>query len=181
MDNMKEFLVQFSGLKLGKHQFEFLVNDTFFKHFDFEEFNHSEIKVKLLLEKKSTMLELHFSHAGTVNVPCDLTNEDFDLPIKGKLKLIVKFGDEFNDENEEYIVLPHGEFQVNVAQYIYEMIVLSIPAKRIHPGVKDGSLQSEALHNLEKFSPTENKEKETEEIDPRWESLKKLLTDKNKK
>ena len=181
MDNIKEFLIQFSGLKLGKHQFEFLVNNTFFNHFNFEEFNDSNIKVKVQLEKKSTMLELNFTHIGTVNLPCDLTNEDFDLPIKGKLKLIVKFGDEFNDENEEYIVLPHGEFQVNVAQYIYEMIVLSIPAKRIHPGVKDGSLQSEALHNLKKFSPTENKEKETEEIDPRWESLKKLLTDKNKK
>lgn len=181
MDNLKEFLIQFSGLKLGKHQFEFLVNNTFFKNYDFEEFNDSNIKVKLMLEKKSTMLELNFSHNGIVNVPCDLTNEEFDLSVKGKLKLIVKFGDEFNDENEDYIVLPHGEFQVNVAQYIYEMIVLSIPAKRIHPGVKDGSLQSEALHNLEKFSPTEKKEKETEEIDPRWENLKKLLTDKNKK
>ena len=86
----ERILVQFSGLKLGKHQFEFEINNTFFKHFDFEEFNHSEIKVKLLLEKKSNMLELHFSHAGFVNVPCDLTNENFDLPVKGKLNLIVK-------------------------------------------------------------------------------------------
>ena len=178
MDNIKEFLIQFSGLKLGKHQFEFLVNDTFFKHFDFEEFNHSEIKVKLLLEKKSTMLELHFSHAGTVNVPCDLTNEDFDLPIKGKLNLIVKFGDEFNDENESFIILPHGEFQVNIAQYVYEMIVLSVPTKKTHPGIKDGTLQSDALVQLEKYAPTEREIKETEDIDPRWENLKKLLTDK---
>ena len=101
----------------------------------------------------------------TLNEKAPYKIEVFFKEPNGKLKLIVKFGDEFNDENEEYIVLPHGEFQVNVAQYIYEMIVLSIPAKRIHPGVKDGSLQSEALHNLEKFSPTENKEKETEEIE----------------
>jgi hypothetical protein len=27
---------------------------------------------------------LVFKHEGTVNVPCDLTSEDFDLPIQGK-------------------------------------------------------------------------------------------------
>jgi hypothetical protein len=39
--------------------------------------------VNVVLEKKSTMLELVFNE-GTVNVPCDLTSEDFDLPIQGK-------------------------------------------------------------------------------------------------
>ena len=178
MNILKDFLIQFSGLKLGKHQFEFQVNNTFFSHFGYDEFNNSDFKVITILEKKSNMLEINFSHKGTVNVPCDLTNEDFDLPVKGKMKLIVKFGEEFNDDNDEYIILPHEEFQVDVSQYIYEMIVLSIPSKRIHPGVKDGTLQTEALKNLEKFSPTETKEKETEEIDPRWADLKKLLTDK---
>jgi len=178
MDILKEFLIPFSGLKLGKHQFEFQVNNTFFTHFGYDEFNSSNIKMNIVLEKKSNMLELSFSHKGIVNVPCDLTNEDFDLPIKGKMKLIVRFGEEFNDDNDEFIVLPHDEFQVNVAQYCYEMMVLSVPTKRIHTGIKDGTLQSEALQNLEKFSPKETKAQEIKEIDPRWEGLKKLLTDK---
>jgi uncharacterized metal-binding protein YceD (DUF177 family) len=58
------------------------------------------------------------------------------------------------------------------------MMVLSVPTKRIHTGIKDGTLQSEALQNLEKFSPKESKAQEIKEIDPRWEGLKKLLTDK---
>jgi hypothetical protein len=49
--------------------------------------------VNVVLEKKSTMLELVFKHEGTVNVPCDLTSEDFDLPIQGEMKLLVRFGD----------------------------------------------------------------------------------------
>jgi len=77
--------------------------------------------------------------------------------------------------------LPHGEFQVDVSQYVYEMIVLSVPVKRIHPGVEDGTLESEAIDTLEKLSPKINKEKEQEdEIDPRWAELKKLLIDKDK-
>jgi len=62
MDILKEFLIPFSGLKLGKHQFEFQVNNTFFTHFGYDEFNDSNIKMNVVLEKKSNMLELNFSH-----------------------------------------------------------------------------------------------------------------------
>lgn len=183
MSKTKEFLIPFVGLKLGKHHFEYQVNNKFFEDFEYNEFQSSDIKVSLVLDKKSTMLELDFKHKGTVNVPCDLTGEEFDLPIKGKMKLIVRFGDEFNDENEELLILPHGEFEINVAQYIYEMIALSVPLKRVHPGVKDGSLESEALKKLNELKVKTVKEKkeeskQEEDIDPRWEKLKKLLTDK---
>jgi uncharacterized metal-binding protein YceD (DUF177 family) len=181
MNDLKEYLIQFVGLKLGKHQFDYQLDNTFFGHFEFEEFNDSNIKVAVLLEKKTTMLELIIKHKGTVNVPCDLTSEEFDLPIKGEIKLIVNFGDTFNDENEELLVLPHGEYEFNIAQYIYESIILSVQTKRVHPGVKDGTLDSKALEVLNNLAPTEVKEEEEEEdkdTDPRWDDLKKLLTDK---
>ncbi len=172
----KEFLIPFGGLKQGKHQFEFDINKTFFDAFEFDEYNDVNIKVSLVLDKKSTMLELHFKHKGTVNVPCDLTNEDFDLPVKSKLELIVKYGDEYNDENDEMLILPHGEHQMDVAQYIYEMIVLSVPTKRVHPGVKDGSIDAGILNKLEELAPKEAPEKKEEmNTDPRWDELKKLL------
>jgi len=91
---------------------------------------------------------------------------------------LVKFGDVFNDENEELLILPHGEFQFSVAQYVYETIVLSVPLRRVHPGIKDGSLK-EVIEKLESLAPKEGKtEEQKDDIDPRWENLKKLLTDK---
>ncbi len=174
-----EFLIPFIGLKLGKHQFEYQINETFFGAFDFEDFEKADIKVNVTLEKKSTMLELAFKHAGTVNVPCDLTGEMFDLPIKGKIKLVVQFGEEFNNDNEELLILPHGEHQIDIKQYVYEMIVLSVPLKKTHPGIKDGTLQSAALDKLKQLEVKEHKEvKQEEDTDPRWDQLKKLLTDK---
>ena len=179
----KEFLIPFVGLKLGKHQFEFEINKTFFDDFEFDDYNDVNIKVNLVLDKKSTMLELTFKHKGTVNVPCDTTNEDFDLPVKGSLVLIVKFGDAFNNDNDEMLVLPHGEYQVDVSQYIYEMIVLSVPSKRIHPGVKDGTIAVDILDKLNELAPKQEEKKQKKEetkenTDPRWDELKKLLTDK---
>ena len=91
----------------------------------------------------------------------------------------MKFGNEFNDDNEDILIIPHGEYEINVAQYIYELIVLSVPQKKIHPGIKDGSLQSDVLKKLEELSPmADNKNDKSEDIDPRWQTLKKLLTDK---
>ena len=125
-------------------------------------------------------MELSFQHKGTVTVPCDVTNEIFGLPVKSKMKLVVTFGEEFNNDNEELLILPNGEHQIDVSQYIYEMIVLSIPLKRIHPGIKDGSLKTDVLDKLKDLTVKEQKKENKEEnnIDPRWDKLKQLLTDK---
>jgi uncharacterized metal-binding protein YceD (DUF177 family) len=183
MSKTKEYVIPFVGLKLGKHKFEYQINNAFFEIFDYNEFQNSDIKVNVVLDKKSNLLEIEFKHKGTVNVPCDLTSEDFDLPVKGKLKLIVRFGDTYNNDNEELLILPFGEFEIDIAQYMYEMIVLSIPLRRVHPGIKDGSLKTEALTKLKELAIEEQKkenkeEKEEENIDPRWDKLKQLLTDK---
>ena len=180
MSKTKEYVIPFVGLKLGKHKFEYQINNAFFEIFDYNEFQNSDIKVNVVLDKQSNLLELNFKHEGTINVPCDLTSEDFDLPIKGKLKLIVRFGETYNNDNEELLILPFGEFEIDIAQYIYEMIILSIPLKRIHPGIKDGSLNTEALIKLKELTIKEQKKekKEEENIDPRWDKLKQLLTDK---
>jgi uncharacterized metal-binding protein YceD (DUF177 family) len=183
MSKTKEYVIPFVGLKLGKHKFEYQINNAFFEIFDYNEFQNSDIKVNVILDKKSNLLEIDFKHKGTVNVPCDLTSEDFDLPVKGKLKLIVRFGDTYNNDNEELLILPFGEFEIDIAQYIYEMIALSIPLRRVHPGIKDGSLKTEALTKLKELAIEEQKkenkeEKEEENIDPRWDKLKQLLTDK---
>lgn len=174
-----EYLIPFIGLKLGKHQFDYQIDKTFFDRFEYDDFEACNVNATVILEKKSTMLELHFKHKGTVHVPCDVTGEYFDLPIKGKIDVVVQFGDAFNNDNEELLILPHGEHQIDVSQYIYEMIVLSVPLKRVHPGVKDGSLQSEAIEKLKQLAVKEEREEtKTEETDPRWDQLKKLLTDK---
>lgn len=177
MMKLKEFFIPFSGLKLGKHEFGYEIDNTFFESFDYQEFNDASVQITAILDKMNNMMELDIEAKGTVNVDGDLTGEPFDQPISSNLHLVVKFGEEYNDENDEILVIPHGEHQINISQYIYEMLVLAVPQKRIHPGVLDGTLESEILDKLEELQPKEVKE-ESENTDPRWDDLKKLLTDK---
>ena len=173
----KEYNIPFSGLKQGKHAYQYHIENTFFESFGYEEFIATAITVDLVMNIATTMLELDFDANGTVNVLCDVTGEPFDLPVSSKMRLVVKFGEAYNDEDDEILIIPHGEHKINVAQYIYEMLVLAVPQKRVHPGIADGTLQSEALDRLEALRPKEVKENK-ENIDPRWDALKKLITDK---
>jgi hypothetical protein len=57
MKDTKEYLIPFIGLKLGKHHFEYQISNAFFEIFDYNEYENSDIKVNVVLEKKSTLLE----------------------------------------------------------------------------------------------------------------------------
>jgi len=177
MKDLKGFNIQFVGLKEGNHLYTYDIDNTFFAFFNYDEYESSSIKVSLDFNKKSTLFELDFEAKGYVEVPCDTTGELFNQEIDSNLRLIVNFGSEFNDDNEEILILPHEAYEVNVAQYIYEMIVLSVPLKRVHPGVLDGSLESKTLSKLKELD-SNRVEKPVEETDPRWDKLKNLITEK---
>ncbi|MBK1898192.1 YceD family protein [Chryseobacterium paridis] len=173
MDKLRNYDVSFSGLKNGKHQFKFEIDQSFFQLFDTEqEFTNPRINVDALLEKHTTFLEFEIKIDGIVELICDITNVEFDHPIENEIKVLVKFGEEYDDSDENVITIPSTDHAFNIAQLIYENVMLSIPMKKISPNVSD-----EDLKILDQFSPKEIEEEE-HESDPRWEALKKLK-DKN--
>jgi uncharacterized metal-binding protein YceD (DUF177 family) len=173
LEQFSEFLIPFIGLKDGLHRFDFKIDNKFFEGFDFLDFQNAHIQVSLIFEKKTTLLELNFSAKGQVTVPCDITTEPFNLPIDTTFKLVVKFGSVENDDDDEILILPHGSHEIQIAQYIYEMIVLSVPQKKVHPGIAEGTLKSEILEKLKDLQPQEKPI--SDETDPRWDKLKDLL------
>lgn len=181
MKESKEFTIPFVGLKIGEHRFDFKISKTFFEYFKYDEFNDVNVKLDVLLNKKITLLEFFLEYSGFVNVNCDITNEAYDQEIKGEYHFVVKFGDDFNDQNEDLLILPHGSYEVNIQQYIYESLVLAVPTRKVHPGVLDGTLKSDILNKLEELRPKQNDDSSGSNgnnTDPRWDKLKNLLTDK---
>lgn len=173
MEQHSAFLIPFIGLKNGIHRFDIKVDNKFFEGFDFLDFQEAQLQVDLIFEKKTTLLELNFHAEGQVTVPCDITTELFELAVDTDFKLVVKFGAEQNHDDDEILILPHGSHEIQVAQYIYEMIVLSVPQKKVHPGIADGTLKSEILEKLKDLEPQQNSP--SKDTDPRWDKLKELL------
>ena len=122
------------------------------------------------MDKHYSFLEFNINCIGIVELICDITTEKFNYPIKENIKFLVKFGEEYDDSHEEIITIPHQDYAFNIAQLIYESVMLSIPMKKLSPNISD-----EDLALLEKYAPQVIEEEiEDEIIDPRWEMLKKL-------
>ncbi|SIS51074.1 Uncharacterized metal-binding protein YceD, DUF177 family [Kaistella chaponensis] len=174
MDRLRNYDVVFSGLKNGKHQFQFEIDKKFFQLFDTEqEFTEPQIVADVLMEKHTTFLEFWIKTEGTVNLICDLTNDHFDHPLENEMKVLVKFGEEYDDSEIYVITIPSKDHAFNIAQLIYENVMLSIPMKKVSPHIS-----KEDLEILEKFSPKVEMVEEPKS-DPRWEALKQLK-DNNK-
>ncbi len=174
MQNRKQYIIQFVALALGEHKYEFKVNDAFFEHLDYSEIKQADITVNLNLLRQSQMMILQFEISGTVKVICDLCATEFDLPISGTYKLIVKFGGtEEESEDDDIISVSSNEHQLDLSQYIYEYITLSLPIKREHPLDSKGksTCNKEVLKKLKKFLTKEEKKDKT---DPRWDGLKNI-------
>ena len=173
MHFLNQFVINFAGLKLGVHEFKFDLDNSFFEHFDYNDFNSCNISTKILLNKKSNLLELNFCSKGSINLNCHVSNEPFDFPQKNEMNLVVKFSSEKICDNEEFLILPNGVSQINVSHYLYEMIILSLPFKIIHPGVENGTLESETLNALRRYE--ENVHRKNKKTDPRWDKVKDLI------
>jgi uncharacterized metal-binding protein YceD (DUF177 family) len=166
---MKEYVVRFSGLKDGSHNFSFDIGKPFFEHFDYGEISKGVLKVDCLMEKQERMLIFDFKIKGKIEVNCDRCYELFDLPIEGSEQLIVKFGSEDLEEDETLIIIPDTSYEIDLSHYLYEIIHLLVPAKRVHGENEEGKSRCnpETLKKLDTYA-------EEEGTDPRWDALKKI-------
>lgn len=175
MNYLSQYTIPFSGLSEGKHQFDFAVNDRFFAEFETSEVEKGELMIEVELEKRSTHLGLTFTINGMVELVCDRCLENFVFPIKSKRKLLVKFSEKPVEDEAEMIYLHPSSFQVEVAQYIYEFVILSLPIRRIHPDGKEGKSLCDPLM-LKKLEELRHHSKIKEEPeDPRWNELRKII------
>ncbi len=173
VDRIKDFVIPFSGLAFGYHQYELNADDKFFEALEFSEVKKGVVQVSIELEKQERFLVLDFNIEGNVTVPCDRCLDDLDCSISGQNKLIVKFGDEAGEESEDVIIIPRTDYQIDVSHLVYEYIILMLPAQRMHQEDEDGNLMCdpEVLARLEKPSVNEDDERGS---DPRWDALKGL-------
>ena len=119
------------------------------------------------------MLEFDISIKGSVQVVCDRCLELFNLPTTFKGVLFAKIGSSEEESNDEIIFLTEEDYEVNLAQYLYESVCLSLPLKRYHglSGTKASDCDEEML---QKMIATNENDSTDEDIDPRWEKLKNL-------
>ena len=165
------FEIPFVGLKLGTHEFEFDVNDSFFASLPYSLIEKGSVKVWLDLEKKETMMIANFECFGHVEQIRSRCNESALVEIDSDLAVIYKFGHEEEETNDDnLLIVSYDAYELDVSQQVYEMISLALPTRPMH---EDGECDEEMVKLIEKYQVKEEK-KDEDDIDPRWSVLKGL-------
>jgi uncharacterized protein len=169
-----QFLIQFSGLSTGNHSYEFHINDEFFKHLENSLIQKGEIEVKVMLDKKPTLMTFDLTFKGKVEVECDRCASFSYMPVEVEHRLIVQLGDSYSEE-DDLIVIPRTDYQFDLFQHIYDSIALALPLRIVPCEITldnsfcDQSVISrlEAIHEKQIITAQEI-------VDPRWDKLKNL-------
>jgi uncharacterized metal-binding protein YceD (DUF177 family) len=144
----REYIIPFIGLKLGFHEFEFQIQDAFFEDRQYSSIHSGTANVRLVLEKKETMMIGEFEIKGSVSTDCDRCNDPIEVPIKGSFKLIFTFGNE-PSEDESIIVMHPDDYELELKDHLYELLIVSLPTRLIHP---KGECNEEMIELLSKYT-----------------------------
>lgn len=170
MKELKKFNIDIFGLSNATYEFEFPFDDTFFGAFENSLVKKGSGVCKNDLIKSSSMITLRFNIEGSIELICDRSLEKFDYPIAISKEVIFKFGIEEKELDDDVYIILKDTQRINIANFLYQFILLEIPMKKLHPTFKDEAEEDELIY----ISKTDDRSTSEDKIDPRWEALKKL-------
>ncbi len=174
MEHLDNYIVSLINIKNQDNNFNYEITNDFFECFDYGDIKEGAVDCNLDIIKENDTYTFLFHFEGKVKVTCDRCLDEFDYSIKQDYKLFVKQGNYTNEDAEDIVILSFEENEINISQYIYEYIHLALPLQKIHPDDKKGksTCNAEMLKKIEELSQQE--ESNNQEIDPRWDVLKKM-------
>ena len=179
MSRRREFEIAFVGLKPGVHDYSYVIDDRFFEAYQQQDFKNCTANVKLTLDKKSSFMQLRFEIGGQLEVNCDRCSSQLPLELWDEFTITVKMVEEpelMNEQEDDPDVyyISRGESHLDVANWIYEFINLSIPMQKTCTfDEMDGPYCNPSARDLLKKLVAEEKKKEDKE-NPIWKGLEKF-------
>lgn len=179
MNKLAEYIVPFSGMKIGNYEFNYKIGSEFFDSFEYSEIKDGKLNVSLSLDKSETMMVASFEIDGVIILECDTCLGDMEKSISKNYRQIFKFTDDEDLKlDDEITFVKSTEFEIDVSTFIVEFINLSKPNKISH---EEGQCDKALVAVLDEYLLVEETKEiieeeriEDEEIDPRWNALKKL-------
>lgn len=133
MELEQKYSIAYKGLKNGLHEVDFDVDGALFKAYESKEIKDGRCKVHVDIDKSDTQLILDVTIDGHVVCECDRCLEDCTIPVHFDGRLTVFVSDHQGEYDGDNMWVSPDEEDINLMQYIYESIVLSLPYRRVHP------------------------------------------------
>lgn len=146
MGKFTQYKVQLASLADGHHEQDFHIDTEFFKNMENTEVHFADVNVHLDLVKKGDVYDCTFHCKGMMQIPCDRCLDPLDHEVDTTYHIMVKYGDEYNDESDDLLVIPYSNSYLNVAYMLYDTLLLTIPLRHVHPQGKCNRAMAAALN-----------------------------------
>ncbi len=178
MEHLNEYSIPHKGLDLGLHEFDFHLDHEFFAHYEESLIKKGEIGVKLLLDKRSSMMVLKFIIEGSFVGNCDRCLNSIDIDLEDENELMVKYSDNPH-ETDEVVFIDPNESNFNIANYIYEFVILAMPLSKTRDCESEDYkfCNTKVLERLNNINLMEEEEEGDESSSGLWDALKDLNID----
>ena len=117
MGKFEAYSIDLKNLTPGVHDYEYLLDNKFFADIEGDQVQRGNVQVSLTVKRMSLMFEMNFKLEGIVIVSCDRCLDDMEQPIETENRLIVKFGPEYAEEDDEVVIIPEDEGRINLAWF----------------------------------------------------------------
>jgi len=171
---LTQYDIDIYGLKDKQYVFDFESGSEFFEELEQSLIEKGHFKTHLKLDKSATMMLLDFDIVGQVELTCDRSLDVFEEPIEIHERLILKFGDHEEQLADNIEMIRQEAVRVNVANYIYEYIALTLPMKKLHPRFRTDEDDKEEESILIYQTPTETPDDDEITENSTWAALLKL-------
>lgn len=197
MGKFSAYKLPLKSLGVGTHHFEYHLDKQFFTNMENTDIHGADLGVDLTVVYNGEFYDLDIVVAGEVVLLCDRCLDDLHQPIEATYHIVVKYGDDYCDDNDEVLEIPSTDAYLNVAYMIYDTVVLAIPIKHVHPLGKcnrqmsamlkkhratiegeDAELANDLIDEMDSM-PDSDEPESAPAVDPRWDALRKLSDGSN--
>lgn len=177
MIDRRAFEIAFVGLKEGEHVFNYELENEFFTDRNLEEAINIKANVNLILDKHTGFMQLKFEVGGTAQSNCDRCGNPVELELWDDFNMVVKIVEDpevmnNSEEDPDIFYISRGESHIDVANWLYDFVLLSIPTQRMCKTTEEGGkgCNPEVLEKLKEMEERTRKN-ESNNI---WKGLDKF-------
>ncbi|MEE4214578.1 MAG: DUF177 domain-containing protein [Bacteroidales bacterium] len=155
------YSIPLRGLKEGSHLFDFNIDSKLFANYEKSEIHEAALTATVTVLRHSSHIEMKIVISGTVSLTCDRCLELYTQEVSTDDSVLVKFGDQWEEVDDEVLIMPGGENEFMLDQLFYEFAHLGLPLKKVHPDDENGrsTCNPEMLEKLNQHMVKESKGK----------------------
>lgn len=127
-------IIPIKGLSDGVYTYNYSCGYHFFNQFGNQEILDAHTRTTVILQKDTHLMRLHVTIQGSVVRSCDRCLGDVVIPLSYQASIIIQFSEQIdNQENDEIITILPTATQINLSQYVYDSVCVTLPLQSIHP------------------------------------------------